>query len=273
MAAWCLAHHTESFLYTHFEELCEILARYDVTFSLRRRAAARVDRRRQRRGPVRRTAHPGRAHQDREIPWRAGDDRGPGPRPHAQDRGERAAGGRALRRSTCSTPWARWPPTSHRPMTTSPRPSGRPSSPRPAPRCCATSRPRNTWACPTAKTSRTGVIAYKIAAHAADLAKQHPRAQQRDDALSKARFRVPLARSVRVVAGSRHRPRVPRRDVAGRAGQDRALLLDVRPQVLLRCVSRRTSGTPTRDGVPDDIAAGHGRQVPGVRRPRQPRLP
>ena len=34
MAAWCLAHHTESFLYEHFEELCEIFARYDVAFSL-----------------------------------------------------------------------------------------------------------------------------------------------------------------------------------------------------------------------------------------------
>src|SRR5699024_5942035 len=34
MAAWCLAHHTESFLYTHFEELCDILRSYDVTFSL-----------------------------------------------------------------------------------------------------------------------------------------------------------------------------------------------------------------------------------------------
>ncbi|MDQ1375590.1 MAG: phosphomethylpyrimidine synthase, partial [Actinomycetota bacterium] len=34
MAAWCLAHHTESFLYTHFEELCEILSAYDVSFSL-----------------------------------------------------------------------------------------------------------------------------------------------------------------------------------------------------------------------------------------------
>src|SRR6185312_13354843 len=33
-AAWMLAHHQESFLYTNFEELCEILARYDVTFSL-----------------------------------------------------------------------------------------------------------------------------------------------------------------------------------------------------------------------------------------------
>ncbi|MGA2521971.1 MAG: phosphomethylpyrimidine synthase ThiC [Acidimicrobiales bacterium] len=34
MAAWCLAHHEENFLYTHFEELCEVLATYDVAFSL-----------------------------------------------------------------------------------------------------------------------------------------------------------------------------------------------------------------------------------------------
>ncbi len=34
MAKWCLAHHKESFLYTHFEEICEIMKAYDVTFSL-----------------------------------------------------------------------------------------------------------------------------------------------------------------------------------------------------------------------------------------------
>ncbi|MDP6942476.1 MAG: phosphomethylpyrimidine synthase, partial [Planctomycetota bacterium] len=34
MAKWCLAHHTESFLYTHFEDICEIMKSYDVTFSL-----------------------------------------------------------------------------------------------------------------------------------------------------------------------------------------------------------------------------------------------
>ena len=34
MAKWCLAHHQESFLYTHFEEICEIMAAYDVSFSL-----------------------------------------------------------------------------------------------------------------------------------------------------------------------------------------------------------------------------------------------
>src|SRR5260221_7106357 len=34
LAAWCLAHHQENFLYTHFEELCGIFAAYDVAFSL-----------------------------------------------------------------------------------------------------------------------------------------------------------------------------------------------------------------------------------------------
>lgn len=34
MAAWCLAHHEENFLYTRFEEICEIMAAYDVAFSL-----------------------------------------------------------------------------------------------------------------------------------------------------------------------------------------------------------------------------------------------
>src|SRR5206468_12082767 len=34
MAKWCLAHHEESFLYTHFEDICEIMAAYDVSFSL-----------------------------------------------------------------------------------------------------------------------------------------------------------------------------------------------------------------------------------------------
>ena len=62
-----------------------------------RRAAAGFDRRRQRRRAVRRAAHPGRADQDRESPWRTGDDRGPGAHPDAQDRRERAAGRGAVR--------------------------------------------------------------------------------------------------------------------------------------------------------------------------------
>ncbi len=39
MAKWCLAHHKESFLYTHFEDICDIMKAYDVSFSPRRRAA------------------------------------------------------------------------------------------------------------------------------------------------------------------------------------------------------------------------------------------
>src|SRR4030095_13961929 len=34
LAKWCLAHHKENFLYTHFEEICELLGQYDVSFSL-----------------------------------------------------------------------------------------------------------------------------------------------------------------------------------------------------------------------------------------------
>ena len=34
MAKWCLSHHKENFLYTHWDEICEIMARYDVSFSI-----------------------------------------------------------------------------------------------------------------------------------------------------------------------------------------------------------------------------------------------
>ena len=44
MAKWCLAHHKESFLYTHFEEICEIMKAYDVVVLARRRPASRLDR-------------------------------------------------------------------------------------------------------------------------------------------------------------------------------------------------------------------------------------
>jgi phosphomethylpyrimidine synthase len=47
---------------------------------------------------------------------------------------------------------------------------------------------KNTLACPKKKDVKDGVITYKIAAHAADLAKGHPGSQYRDNALSKARF-------------------------------------------------------------------------------------
>ena len=97
MAAWCLAHHTESFLYTHFEELCEILARYDVTFSLGDglRPGSIADANDEAQFAELRTL--GELTKIAKSPWRAGDDRGPGARPDAQDRGERAPRGGALR--------------------------------------------------------------------------------------------------------------------------------------------------------------------------------
>ena len=89
MAKWCLAHHQESFLYTRFREICEVLAPLRRGRFAGRRAAARLDRRRQRRGPVRRAGNAGRADPHRLGIWRAGDHRGAGPHPHAPDQGQR----------------------------------------------------------------------------------------------------------------------------------------------------------------------------------------
>ena len=79
---------------------------------------------------------------------------------------------------------------------------------------------------------KAGVIAYKIAAHAADLAKGHPRAQAWDDALSKARFEFRWEDQFNLALDPVTARAYPRRDAAGGRRQGRALLLDVRPEVL-----------------------------------------
>ena len=61
MAKWCLSHHKENFLYTHFEEICEIMKAYDVAFSLGDGLRPGSHRRCQRRGAVRRAGHARRA--------------------------------------------------------------------------------------------------------------------------------------------------------------------------------------------------------------------
>ena len=102
---------------------------------------------------------------------------------------------------------------------------------------------------------KVGVITYKIAAHAADLAKGHPAAQMRDDALSRARFDFRWNDQFNLGARPRHRARVPRRDAAQGSPQGRAFLLDVRAEVLLdedhpgRARLRRRAAT-TRPGSP-----------------------
>ena len=80
---------------------------------------------------------------------------------------------------------------------------------------------------------KVGVVTYKLAAHAADLAKGHPAAKMRDDALSPRALRIPLARPVQPVARSRHGRAISRPDAARRRRQDRAFLLDVRAEILL----------------------------------------
>ena len=80
---------------------------------------------------------------------------------------------------------------------------------------------------------KVGVVTYKLAAHAADLAKGHPAAKVRDDALITRALRLPLARPVQPVARPRHRRAISRPDPPGRRRQDRPLLLDVRPEILL----------------------------------------
>jgi phosphomethylpyrimidine synthase len=98
MAKWMLAHHKESFLYTHFEEICDIMRAYDVSFSLGDglRPGSIADANDAR--PVRRAGNPWRADQDRPRPWLSGDDRRPRPCAHAQDQGEHGEAAARMRR-------------------------------------------------------------------------------------------------------------------------------------------------------------------------------
>ena len=92
--------------------------------------------------------------------------------------------------------------------------------------------PKEHLGLPNRDDVKAGVIAYKIAAHAADLAKGHPRAQAWDDALSKARFEFRWEDQFNLALDPVTARAYPRRDAAGRRRQGRALLLDVRPEVL-----------------------------------------
>ena len=187
MAKWCLAHHKENFLYTHWDDICDIMASYDVSFSI-------------------------------------GDGLRPGSIADANDKaqfGELETQGELTRRA-----WAKgvqvmnegpghvpmhmieenmakqleWcgeaPFYTLGPLTTDIAPgydhitSGIGAAMIGwygcAMLCYVT--PKEHLGLPNKKDVKDGVITYKIAAHAADLAKGHPGAQYRDNALSKARF-------------------------------------------------------------------------------------
>jgi phosphomethylpyrimidine synthase len=187
MAKWCLAHHQESFLYTRWDEICEIMAAYDVSFSIgdglrpgsiadandeaqfaelftqgeltKRAWAQNVQVMNE--GPGHVPMHMIKENMEKQLEW-CGEapfytlgplttDIAPG-----YDHITSAIGAAMIGWYGCAM------------------------------LCYVT--PKEHLGLPNKKDVKDGVIAYKIAAHAADLAKGHPGAQGRDNAISKARF-------------------------------------------------------------------------------------
>ncbi|MBM7368066.1 phosphomethylpyrimidine synthase ThiC [Gordonia hydrophobica] len=187
MAAWCLAHHRESFLYTHFTELCEILARYDITFSLGDglRPGSIADANDEAQFAELRTLGEltkiAKSHGVQVMI------EGPGHVPM-----HKIAENVRLEELWCEeAPFYTLGPlaTDIAPAydhITSAIGAAMIAQAGTAMLCYVT--PKEHLGLPNRDDVKVGVITYKIAAHAADLAKGHPRAQERDDALSKARF-------------------------------------------------------------------------------------
>lgn len=187
MAKWCLAHHQESFLYTHFEEICEIMKVYDVAFSLGDglRPGCIADA-----NDYAQFAELETLGELTKIAWKHDVQcfiEGPGHIPmhmikENMDK-QLAECGEA-------------PFYTLGPLTTDIAPgydhitSGIGAAMIGwygcAMLCYVT--PKEHLGLPNKEDVKEGVITYKIAAHAADLAKGHPGAQHRDDAMSKARF-------------------------------------------------------------------------------------
>jgi phosphomethylpyrimidine synthase len=187
MAKWCLAHHQESFLYTQWDEICEIMAAYDISFSIgdglrpgsiadandeaqfaelytqgeltKRAWAQHVQVMNE--GPGHVPMHLIKENMEKQLKWC---DEAPfytlGPL--TTD----IAPGYDHITSAIGAAMIGWYGT--------------------AMLCYVT--PKEHLGLPNKKDVKDGVIAYKIAAHAADLAKGHPGAQYRDNAISKARF-------------------------------------------------------------------------------------
>ncbi|PJN21749.1 phosphomethylpyrimidine synthase ThiC [Kitasatospora sp. CB02891] len=187
MAAWCLAHHQENFLYTHFEELCDLLRAYDVTFSLgdglRPGSIADANDEAQF-AELTTLGELGRIARAKDVQVMI---EGPGHVPMHKIRENME-----LQQEICDEA----PFYTLGPLTTDVAPgydhitSGIGAAMiawwGTAMLCYVT--PKEHLGLPNRDDVKTGVITYKIAAHAADLAKGHPGAQAWDDALSDARF-------------------------------------------------------------------------------------
>ncbi|BBX05025.1 phosphomethylpyrimidine synthase [Mycolicibacterium moriokaense] len=187
MAAWCQAHRRESFLYTHFDELCEILQRYDVTFSLgdglRPGSIADANDAAQF-AELRTLGELTKVAKSHGVQVMV---EGPGHVPM-----HRIVENVRLEEELCEEA----PFYTLGPLTTDIAPAydhitsaiGAAIIAHAGTAMLCYVTPKEHLGLPNRKDVKDGVIAYKIAAHAADLAKGHPRAQERDDALSRARF-------------------------------------------------------------------------------------
>ena len=187
MAKWCLAHHRENFLYTHWDEICEIMAAYDVSFSIGdglrpgsiadandeaqfaelktqgelTRRAWTFDVQVMNEGPGHVPMHMIQENMQKQLEWC-----GEAPFYTLGPLTTDIAPGYDHITSGIGAAMIGWYGT--------------------AMLCYVT--PKEHLGLPNKHDVREGIITYKIAAHAADLAKGHPGSQHRDNALSKARF-------------------------------------------------------------------------------------
>lgn len=187
MAKWCISHHTESFLYTEFERICELMKRYDICFSLGDglRPGCISDA-----NDAAQFAELDTLGELTKIAWSRDVQvmiEGPGHVPmhlikeNVDRQVEVCQGAPFYTLGPLTTDIA--PGYDHITSAIGAAMIGWFGT---AMLCYVT--PKEHLGLPTKEDVREGVIAYKIAAHAADLAKGHPGAQARDDALSKARF-------------------------------------------------------------------------------------
>jgi phosphomethylpyrimidine synthase len=187
MAKWCLAHHKENFLYTHFEEICQIMKAYDVSFSLGDglRPGSIADA-----NDAAQFAELETLGELTKIAWKHDVQtiiEGPGHVPmhlikeNMEKQLEHCAEAPFYTLGPLTTDIA--PGYDHITSAIGAAMIGWYGT---AMLCYVT--PKEHLGLPNKKDVKDGVITYKIAAHAADLAKGHPGAQYRDNALSKARF-------------------------------------------------------------------------------------
>ena len=187
MAKWCLAHHKESFLYTRFEDICEIMKAYDVSFSLGDglRPGSIADANDEAQFAELRTLG-----ELTQIAWKHDVQtmiEGPGHVPmqlikvNMEEQLKACAEAPFYTLGPLTTDIA--PGYDHITSAIGAAMIGWYGC---AMLCYVT--PKEHLGLPNKEDVREGIITYKIAAHAADLAKGHPGAQIRDNALSKARF-------------------------------------------------------------------------------------